>query len=235
MTMLKYVPKQRTLIAGAAMLMLSSFSASNLFAAPAIEFGEILVGFNSQYHEQPAGSGIFRQDLSGAARNRRNIIFVDDGGSPSEFNFVRVMPELPDSAAVDLPLLENHKDLEGATFHRRHFVITTSLSSTTDPDQRRLTRFRVNRDRTELTRQTSVDLREPLMDAMREHFGDEWFDRIKDEPGKSGGLNIEAISRPKTGQNFLMWGIALSLIRGYVWQPSHYPWSQFVLGQRHHC
>lgn len=191
--------------AGRIALVLTTFVVSGALANPAIEFGEIIIGFNLQYHEQPAGS--FRQDLSGAATDGRHIIFVDDGGSPSDFNFVRVMTALPDEQAENLALFENHKDLEAATFHNGRFVISTSLSSAADPDQQRLTRFRLNESGDQLLFEKSVLLRDELMAALEEEFGEEWFDRIRDEDPRSGGLNIEGLTRPRSRNDVLWWGL----------------------------
>ena len=171
-------------------------------AGPPFQFGEITTGKNSLYNTVQN-----RQDLSGAATDGNHIIFADDGGKPSDFNFIRVMSDLPDAGGVNLPLTEFHQDMEGATFSNGFFVATTSLSVATDDDTRRLTRFKVDEGATQLVEESSVDLRDELLAAMQAEFGDEWFNRIKDEPGKSGGLNIEAISRSHTGQDVLLWGI----------------------------
>lgn len=187
--------------------------AKNVTTGPPIRFGEAVTGKISQYHEQPLGS--FRQDLSGAATNGTHTIFVDDGGSPADFNFVRVMEDLldpqqaefADNLAVNLPLTLSHKDLEGATFHQGYFIATGSLSSQTDVDVRRLTRFQVNTDGTQLVAEESVDLHDALRDALEGYFGEEWYQRIKDQPGRDGGLNIEGISAPQTGQDLLLWGL----------------------------
>jgi hypothetical protein len=175
-------------------------------AGPPIHFGQIITGKNSQYHEQPAGS--FRQDLSGAATDNTNIIFVDDGGSPPDFSFVRVMQQLPDDNAVNLPLTQNHQDLEGATYYQDFFVATGSLSDVdVHPDARWLTRFKLDQTGSQLIDETSVDLRDQLLAALQAHFGQEWFDRIKDLAGRDGGLNIEGLSRAHTGQDVLLWGL----------------------------
>ncbi|MBN2534867.1 MAG: hypothetical protein JXB88_18445 [Spirochaetales bacterium] len=181
---------------------------------PPVRFGEIIYGKNSQYHEQPAGS--FRQDLSGTATDGHTIIFIDDGGSPSEFNYVRVMQELPDNNAVNLPLTLNHLDLEGATFHKGYFVITASLSKADNADNRRLSRFKIKRydGKVRLIKESSVDLRDQLMAALQVEFGDEWFNRIKDMPEKSGGLNIEGVSASHNNRDFLLWGLR-SPLYGY--------------------
>jgi hypothetical protein len=171
-----------------------------------VSFGEIIYGKNSLYHEQPPGS--FRQDLSGAATDGSIIIFTDDGGSPSEYNFIRVMRELPDTKAVNLPLSANHIDLEGATFYKNSFVITTSLSQADNADARRLSCFTIKKHPApRLVKEKSVDLRDQLMAALNIHFGEEWFNRIKDQPGKSGGLNIEGLSSSHNGGDVLLWGL----------------------------
>jgi hypothetical protein len=186
-----------------------------------VEFGEIITGFNSQYHEQPAGS--LRQDLSGAAADYKRIIFVDDGGSPPEFSFVRVMSELPDTGAIDIPLTLNHEDLEGATYHNGYFIITTSMSAEIGEAQRRLTRFKLNWSGNQLKYEKSVDNRDGLMEALRQQFGDEWFNRIKDEPGRAGGLNIEGLSRPNTWQDFILLGLRSPLLGDNFGNPATDP------------
>lgn len=174
-------------------------------SGPPIQFGEIITGKNSRYHERPAGT--FFQDLSGAATDGNHIIFADDGGDPPDFNFVRVMSEFPDNNAVNIPLALTHKDLEGATFHRDYFVVTGSLAEAGNPDTRRLTRFKLDSSSNQLVEETSVDLRDRLMAGLQARFGNEWFDRIKNADPRAGGLNIEGISGPHTGQNLLLWGL----------------------------
>jgi len=182
-------------------------------------FGQITTGSNSQYHIQ---NDVPRQDLSGAATDGEHIIFVDDGGKPSDFNFVRVMEELPDTAGVDLPLTLNHEDMEGATFYRDYFVATTSLGKSSDADYRRLTRFKID-DNGTLAQEQSVDLRDELMAALQANFGDDWYNRIKDEPAKSGGLNIEGISQVGTGQDVLAWGLRSPLAGDNFGNPATNP------------
>jgi hypothetical protein len=202
-----------------------------------VEFGEILTGFNSQYHEQPAG--VLRQDLSGAATDYDHIIFIDDGGSPPDFSFVRVMSDLPDTAAIDIPLTLNHQDLEAATYHNGYFIITTSMSDAIGDDQRRLTRFKLNRYGSRLKYEKSVDIRDELMAALSDQFGEEWFDRIRDEPGRAGGLNIEGLSRPHTWQDFILLGLRSPLLGDNFGNPATDPAlnldeGQAIIAKVHH-
>ena len=160
-----------------------------------ISFHTITTGFIAKYHEQPAGT--FKQDLSGAATDGKVIIFADDGGS-----FIRVVRGgLPDTQAVNVPLVLEHKDLEGATFRHGVFAIITSHSKAGSENQsfRRLTRFKLSEDKLKLQDEKSVDLRDPIMAALQKfgqgQFGnDDWFNRIKNADERAGGLNIEGLS-----------------------------------------
>jgi hypothetical protein len=185
--------------------------------APPFQFGEITTGKNSRYNTAQN-----RQDLSGAATDGNYIIFTDDGGSPADFNFVRVTPNLPDSNGVNLPLSLTHQDMEAATFYKDFFVISGSLSDNNE-NANRLTRFKLNEDASQLVEETSVDLRDELLAALQAEFGDEWFNRIKDEPGRAGGLNIEGLSQSHTGQDVLLWGLRSPLFGDNFGNPSTNP------------
>ena len=168
--------------------------------------GEPEYGHISLYHDQDGP----RQDLSGAAHHGQ-VVFVDDGGKPSDFNFIRVMQSFStdgdlDQDAVDLPLTLPHIDLEGATWSDGYFVITTSFGDADNPDNRRLTRFGLTDDPA-ITDEESVDLRDDLMATLHEQFGDEWYDRMSEEAAKSGGLNIEGVSTAGDQDNTLAWGL----------------------------
>jgi hypothetical protein len=160
-----------------------------------ISFGTITTGFIAKYQERPAGT--FTQDLSGAATDGKVIIFADDGGS-----FIRVVRGgLPDTQAVNVPLVLEHKDMEGATFRNGVFAVITSHTKTGSENQsfRRLTRFKLSEDTLKLLEEKSVDLRDPIMAALQK-FGqaqlgnDDWFNRIKNADEFAGGLNIEGLS-----------------------------------------
>jgi hypothetical protein len=160
-----------------------------------ISFGTITTGFIAKYHERPAGT--FTQDLSGAATDGKVIIFADDGGS-----FIRVVRGgLPDTQAVNVPLVIEHKDIEGATFRNGVFAVITSHTKTGSENQsfRRLTRFKLSEDTLKRQDEKSVDLGDPIMAALQKfgqaQFGnDDWFNRIKNADEKAGGLNIEGLS-----------------------------------------
>jgi hypothetical protein len=160
-----------------------------------ISFGTITTGFITKYHERPAGT--FTQDLSGAATDGKVIIFADDGGS-----FIRVVRGgLPDTQAVNVPLVLEHKDIEGATFRNGVFTVITSHTKTGSENQsfRRLTRFELSEDTLKLQDEKSVDLRDPIMAALQKfgqaQFGnDDWFNRIKNADERAGGLTIEGLS-----------------------------------------
>lgn len=194
---------------------------SSLTAGPPFSFGEITYGFLAQFHDQ---NGL-RQDVSGAAADRPYIVLFDDGGKPSDYNFVRVIRGLPDEAPVELALSLPHKDLEAATWYRGHYVGSTSLSKTGEENAayRWLTRFTLNHDGDQLIGEESVDLRADLMEGLRTHFGDAWFARVENEPSKSGGLNIEGISRGATGQDALVWGLRSPLFGDTFGNPATDP------------
>lgn len=183
----------------------ATYCLSNFEPNQPVQFGEIITGKNSLYHQLPDGTT--RNDLSGAATDGHDIIFIDDGGDVSDFNFVRIMSEIPDDNAVNKPLSLFHNDLEGATYQKNYFVVTCSLSDPANLDTQWLTRFQIDRRSNDLIRQTSINLRENLMSALKARFGSEWFDRIKDAPAKAGGLNIEGISTYHKGKNVFLWGL----------------------------
>lgn len=184
-------------------------------AHPPARFGEITTGKNSLYHTQ---NGVPRNDLSGAASDGEHIIFGDDGGDTGVgygFNFVRVTSDIPDDDGVNLPLTETHTDVEGATFANGYFVITTSLSSAS-ANQQRTTRFKIaEHDNTlSIVNETSVNLTQSMKDALRETFGDEWYNSSINLAAKSGGLNIEGISASHKGGDRLVFGLRSPLFGG---------------------
>lgn len=173
-------------------------------ADPAVAFGTIETGKFSLYHNQ---NGVDRTDLSGIATDGQHVIIVDDGGDPGEgfgFNFVRVSSDVPDTDAVNLPLALEHADIEAATYHNGYFYITTSMA-TEDPAQSRTTRFKIANG--QLVDQQSVNLRASLHEALRQNFGDEWYDSWKDLDERGGGLNIEGLSRPPTNEDAIVFGL----------------------------
>lgn len=200
----------------ATVLLATAWTQSVANANPPTCFGTITTGKTSLYHTQ---NGVPRNDLSGAATDGNNVIFVDDGGDAGAgygFNFVRVTSTLPDDDGYNAPLLQTHVDVEGATYHRGHFYLTTSFSSA-DPANHLLTRFRVDErchGPGQLRDQQSVDILDSLKNALREDFGDEWYDSWKDLPAKSGGLNIEGLTRPHSGEDALVFGLRSPLFGG---------------------
>jgi hypothetical protein len=160
-----------------------------------ISFGTATTEFIAKYHEKSAGT--FTQDLSGAATDGKVIIFADDGGS-----FIRVVKGgLPDTQAVNLPLAQEQKDMEGATFRNGIFAVITSHTKTGPENQsfRWLTRFKLSEDTLKLLDEKSVDLRDPLTAALQKFAqtqlgNDDWFNRIKNADERAGGLNIEGLS-----------------------------------------
>jgi hypothetical protein len=182
-------------------------------AHPPARFGEITTGKTSLYHTQ---NGVPRNDLSGTATDGNSIIFVDDGGDAGAgfgFNFVRVTSDLPDDDGYNIPLALAHADAEAATYANGWFYLTTSFD-TTAPERSRLTRFHLDAANHQLLDQQSVNLRDGLIAALRTEFGEDWYNSWKDLPGKSGGLNIEGLSAPKTGEDAVVFGLRSPLFGG---------------------
>lgn len=196
-----------------ALLLAMTWAQAQANAHPPLCFGEITTGKNSLYHTQ---NGVPRNDLSGAATDGKHILFVDDGGDTGVgygFNFVRVTTDIPDDDGVNIPFLEEHTDVEGATYHRGWWYAATSLSSAAAA-QRRLTRFHLDAQNNQLRDQQSVDLVDSLKEALRADFGDEWYNSWKDLAAKSGGLNIEGISRPNSNEDAIVLGLRSPLFGG---------------------
>jgi hypothetical protein len=182
-------------------------------ANPPACFGEITTGKNSLYHTQ---NGVPRTDLSGTATDGTHIIFGDDGGDAGPgfgFNFVRVTTDIPDDDGVNVPLTQNHTDVEAATYLNGYFYIATSLSSAAAAQQL-ITRFQLNADGTQLLGEESVNIVGGLKEALRVNFGDEWYDSWKNLAAKSGGLNIEGMSRTNTAEEAIVLGLRSPLFGG---------------------
>jgi hypothetical protein len=176
--------------------------------------GPISTGKNSLYHTE---QGVARNDLSGAATDGHNIVFDDDGGDTGfpdfGFDFVRVQSDIPDADGRSIPLSQHHSDLEAATFLNGYYYITTSLSSNAAA-QRLTTRFRLDAYHNQLLDEQSVDLTDQLKDALHQHFGDDWYNSWKDLAAKSGGLNIEGLSRTNSHADAIIFGLRSPLIGG---------------------
>jgi hypothetical protein len=181
---------------------------------PPVCLGPVTTGKNSLYHTE---AGVARSDLSGAATDGHNIIFDDDGGDvgPADygFDFVRVTTDIPDNGAYNIPLAEHHADLESATFLNGYYYISTSMSSK-DPAQQLVTRFKLDGYHGQLLDEQSVNIMAPLKDALHAHFGDAWYDSWKNLAAKSGGLNIEGMSRSSDSDDTLIFGLRSPLIGG---------------------
>jgi hypothetical protein len=176
--------------------------------------GPIETGKNSLYHTE---QGVARNDLSGAATDGHYIIFDDDGGDTGfpdyGFDFVRVQTDIPDTDGRSVPLSQHQTDLEAATYLNGYFYVTTSLSSAKAP-QHLTTRFRLDGYHNQLLDEQSVDLTAQLKDALRQHFGDDWYNSWKDLAAKSGGLNIEGLSRTSSHEDAIIYGLRSPLIGG---------------------
>ena len=181
---------------------------------PAPILGTITTGKTTLYHTQ---NGVPRTDLSGAATDGTSIVFGDDGGDAGAgygFNFVRVTSNLPDTDGYNVPLSLVHNDVEGATFSGGKFYITTSFSVPTDLNNRRLTRFDLDNANHRILNEESVDIHDSLREALRVNFGDAWYDSWKNLAAKSGGLNIEGLSRSGVGTDRLVLGLRSPLFGG---------------------
>jgi hypothetical protein len=180
---------------------------------PPVCLGPITTGKNSLYHTQD----VARSDLSGAATDGHYIIFDDDGGDKGPpnfgFDFVRVTTDLPDNGAFNIPLAEHHSDLEAATFLNGYYYISTSMSSSA-PAQQLVTRFKLDAYHGQLLDEESVNIMADLKEALRLHYGDEWYDSWKTLPAKSGGLNIEGMSRTDNDSDTLLFGLRSPLVGG---------------------
>jgi hypothetical protein len=180
---------------------------------PAV-LGTIETGKTSLYHTQ---NGVPRTDLSGVGYDGKNIVFADDGGDAGAgygFNFVRVTSTLPDADGYNVPLSAVHNDVEGATYMDGRYYITTSLSKSADPATRLTTRFKLDDNHHQILNEESVDLHDSLREALRVNFGDEWYNSWKGLAAKSGGLNIEGLSRSGRHGNRLVFGLRSPLFGG---------------------
>ena len=183
-------------------------------AEPSTCFGDITYGKTSLYHTQDVPTN----DLSGAATDGRVIVFIDDGGDTTLPNFgfsgIRVTPTLPDGdSAYNLPFSELHTDVEAATFQAPYFYATTSLSAKATT-QNLTTRFRLDERDHRMFDEQTVDLTAALKDALHQHFGDDWYNSWKNLPAKSGGLNIEGMSRTSNHEDAILLGLRSPLIGG---------------------
>jgi hypothetical protein len=210
--------KLRQPLAAAAVLALASSGVTALAGSaddePGVILGAIATGKTTLYHTQ---NGVPRTDLSGAATDGTSIVFGDDGGDAGAgygFNFVRVTSNLPDTDGYNVPLSLVHNDVEGAAFTGGKFYITTSFSDRTDANNRRLTRFDLDNANHRILNEESVDVHDSLREALRANFGDEWYDSWKNLPAKSGGLNIEGLSRSGAGNDRVVFGLRSPLFGG---------------------
>ncbi len=197
----------------AALFLATTWAQSTASAHPPARFGAIETGKLSLYHTQ---NGVPRNDLSGAATDGNNILFVDDGGDAGAgygFNFVRVTSDLPDTDGVNIPLTKVHNDVEGAAYSNGYFWITTSFSAA-DPDTRHLTRFKLDARHNKLIGEQSVDITASLNEGLRQTFGDEWYDSWKNLAAKSGGLNVEGLSASHKGGDRIVLGLRSPLFGG---------------------
>lgn len=158
---------------------------------PDARFGSITHGMVPPYH----GQNGLRQDMSGAAFHEGLIVTVDDGGSPSNYPFVHALRTLTETPPTRMPIAPDQKDLEGATWSHGHYVITTSMALLNTPAFPGLTRLTVNPATRRITASTRTPFRAKLLAGLRHRFGDAWFQRIDGKRPRSGGLNVEAITR----------------------------------------
>ncbi|MCP3672074.1 MAG: hypothetical protein GY814_16890 [Gammaproteobacteria bacterium] len=196
-------------------------------------FSEITTGKIGQYHDQNNSK---RQDLSGAASNGGQVFIVDDGGKPSDFNYIVFKESLNETEQkLPFPSGMTDKDLEGATWLNQSLIVTTSLSKENDKNYRQVTKLKVKEDeygQKYLVVLSSADLRSLIINSMKENaqlkevanragFDHQtWFDRTKKESPKSGGLNVEGISRSHDNGNDVLLGLRSPLYGGSFGSPA---------------
>ena len=139
-------------------------------------------------------AGSQRHDLSGAATDGDVIVLVDDGDNPPPFNAVTVTRSLPDVDGVNVPFTLSHRDVEGATWNGRDFVVTTSMNRDASGDFNRVTRFKLDREAPALVEEESVNLKPALLAALKNRFGAVWYSQWVNETIQTGGLNIEGLA-----------------------------------------
>jgi hypothetical protein len=140
---------------------------------------------------------------------RNKIIFVDDGGKPSDYQLIRTMDTdfSKNNDENSIKLKSIHKDLEAATRVGDDFIITTSLSKAGDKAYNLTTRFKYDFSLRKVTEETSIDLRKALLKEMGRNFQQAWFRRIVKAESKNGGLNIEGLSYNPAHSNSIILGL----------------------------
>ncbi len=202
-------------------------------AAGTTSFGDISYGYTTKHHYHNG----YKQDLSGAAIVGNKIVYIDDGGTPldNSLHSIRVVDALEPRNEVTIPLPADleHRDLEGITSIDDRFIMTASLSVPGDERFNRLTKFHFEEEqgRLKFVADDSVDLRNDLVSAMRQDFDDDWIDRFLVEPPKTGGLNIEAISRHHTKEKAIVWGLRSPLYDKKFGNPANNPGMSLTQGK----
>lgn len=186
-----------------------------LVSAPTMRFGPTTVGTLEPYRVE---GGVAVHDVSGAAARGDLTVLVDDGGTSGDYNRLRV---LRGGEARELSLQAPHKDIEDITaLPDGSFVLTTSLSGDDDAS-RRTTRVVLHDDGTRILAETSVDLREPLLEALTQRFGARFVERVRAAPAKEGGLNIEGIAAvPTATDSTFLFGLRSPLVASASMTPA---------------
>ena len=189
-------------------------------------FGAVAYGLITPYHQQPK----LRHDLSGAAYHDGLIITVDDGGKPSDYPYLHALDRHLEQPPRAITISATLKDLEGATWSRGYYVITTSMAllaqpALTQPAFSGISRFTVNRTTWQLMEFSQTPLRTKVLNGLQQHFANPaWFERVAVELPRKGGLNIEAISRSadEQGAEKLLLGLRSPLYGHQFGNPTHH-------------
>jgi hypothetical protein len=176
------------------------------------EFGNIVTGDISGYDKvAPGVAPVWKNDASGAAVVDGVNIVVDDLMSSVRMWY----SDLDESSGVNFPLPTVHKDLEGATQIDGKVYITCSMTSPTDNNFNRISRYDVASDKLALLNEETVVMRPQILNALNSTLGQidpAWFPRTQLFGEKDGNLNIEGLSAtPRDSRFDFVWGLRAPL------------------------
>lgn len=126
-----------------------------------IEEGQVL-----SYSTQ---KGSLRQDLSGGVLGSGGLLVVDDGGENAEFPSVRLLnPAKLLDISNPLPVATMYRDLEGATFSKDRYYVTTSMSLVGEdhPSYRLFGEILYDKDKQKFRQGRMVDFRDVISTAI---------------------------------------------------------------------
>lgn len=161
----------------------------------------VITGALPLYHTQ-TGRMNPRNDVSGATflPDSGRLLIVDDGGDNPPDPMPLYMVELRANlrlTPVMTELAERHRKLEGAAFDGAYAYVTGTLDGQFDDEAfHAVSRFRVLGD--DVADLATLRPRDTLLAALQAAGPPDWFERIRDLPGKSGGLNVEGLSAGPT-------------------------------------